>query len=139
MDPTGILMPMIALVALTFTVLAFIPYQRFRAVISRRVSVQDFRFGESVNVPGEVVIPNRNMMNLLELPVLFYAACLTIYVTGHVDAPAVDLAWAYVAFRAVHSVVHMSYNKIVHRLALFAISNFILLAMWIRLFLQLKV
>jgi hypothetical protein len=43
--------------------------------------VEDFKFGESARVPGNVSVPNRNLMNLLELPVLFYVACLTLYVT----------------------------------------------------------
>lgn len=136
-DPS-ILMPMIALVGLTFAVLGFIPYQRFKAAYGRHVTADDFKYGESANVPGEVRIPNRNMMNLLEIPVLFYLACLTAYVTGRGDALAVNLAWAYVAFRAAHSVVHLTYNKVFHRLTLFALSNFVLAALWIRLFLQLR-
>ena len=42
----------------------------------------DFRYGESARVPGEVSIPNRNYMNLLELPVLFYAICVINYIAS---------------------------------------------------------
>jgi len=83
-------------------------------------------------VPGEVSLPNRNLMNLLELPVLFYVACLAFYVGGIVDVAAVVLAWAYVALRAAHSVIHLTYNNVFHRLAAFAASNAVLLALWIR-------
>lgn len=137
MNATAILLPMFALVALTFSVLILIPYQRFRAVAARRVTVGDFRFGESATVPGHVSIPNRNYMNLLELPLLFYAACLTQLVTHQVDALALNLAWAYVILRLLHSVVHLTYNNVVHRLCLFALSNFVLVGIWIRLFLHL--
>jgi len=111
MKPARILYPMLALVVLTFVVLLFIPYARFRAA-AREVTVADFRYGESANVPGDVSLPNRNLMNLLELPVLFYAGRLAFYVTGAVDSAAVGLAWAYVARHAAHSAIHLTYNNL---------------------------
>jgi hypothetical protein len=30
----------------------------------------------------------------------------------------------------VHSLIHLSYNDVYHRLAVFALSNFVLLALW---------
>ena len=131
MEPARILYPMLALVALTFVVLLRIPYARFRAAARGQVTVGDFRYGESANVPGEVSLPNRNLMNLLELPVLFYVCCLAFYVSDTVDAAAVVLAWSYVVLRALHSVIHLSYNNVFHRLAAFAASNVVLVALWI--------
>jgi len=43
------------------------------------------------------------------------------------------LAWAYVACRALHSLIHLTYNNVLHRLAAFAASNVVLLVIWIRL------
>ena len=43
---------------------------------------------------------------------------------------AVALAWAYVALRIVHSAIHLSYNRVVHRLAVFALSNAVLGMLW---------
>src|SRR5258708_36851557 len=105
MDRTSILFPMIALATLTFAVLMLIPVRRFRAGIAGQVKFADFRYGESARVPGEVSIPNRNMMNLLELPLLFYVACLTYLVIGRVDEFALALAWLYVALRIMHSAI----------------------------------
>ena len=133
----AILWPMGALVALTFAVQLLIPIRRFRAAFARRVTAADFRYGESANVPGEVSIPNRNYMNLFEAPVLFYVACLTLYVTGHVDTVVVALAWAFVALRAAHSAVHLTYNNVMHRLTFFALGNVVLVALWIRFFVTL--
>src|SRR5712672_2733732 len=138
MSPAQILFPMAALVALTFAVLLLIPYVRFKAARGRLVTADDFRFGESSRVPGQVSVPNRNLMNLLELPMLFYVACLTFYVTRTVDQPSLYLAWLYVALRAAHSLVHLTYNKVFHRLGVYAASNVVLLALWIRLFLAIS-
>jgi hypothetical protein len=133
MNAAAILYPAIILVFWTFVVLLMVPQRRFRAARERRVSAKDFAFGESDNVPGEVRIPNRNYMNLLELPVLFYVACLVLYVTAKVDAWSVGLAWAYVGLRIVHSLVHMTYNNVIHRMRVFALSVVVLLALWIRI------
>jgi hypothetical protein len=133
MEQTRILIPMLTLAAWTMVVLLFVPYRRFKAVFARKVTANDFKFGESVNVPGEVSIPNRNFMNLLEVPLLFYVVCLTAYATHKVDRAALILAWVYVIGRILHSVVHLTYNKVVHRLAAFAATNVILVVLLLRL------
>jgi hypothetical protein len=133
----GIFYPMGALALLTLLVLVQIPLRRFRAGFKGQVNYGDFRGGESARVPTEVSLPNRNYMNLLELPVLFYVVCLSLFVTGHVTTTSVRLAWVYVALRLVHSIVHLTYNDVRHRGLAFAASNFVLLAMWVGLFLAL--
>jgi hypothetical protein len=132
MEAVRILYPVAALGGLTFLVLLLIPYARFTAAARGQVTARDFRYGESSNVPGEVSLPNRNLMNLLELPVLFYVVCLAFYVTATIDARAVYLAWAYVALRALHSAIHLTYNNVFHRLSAYAASNVALIALWIR-------
>jgi len=132
-DRTGILFPMVALAALTFAVLLLIPLRRFRAGMAGQVAYDDFKYGESARVPDEVALPNRNMMNLLELPVLFYVACLSYYVIGHAGGAAIALAWAYVGLRAVHSAIHLTYNQVRHRLLAYAASNVVLVMLWTNL------
>jgi hypothetical protein len=98
------------------------------------VTANDFRYGESSRVPPEVSLPNRNLMNLLEMPVLFYVACLTAYLTRNAGDALLALAWAYVGLRVVHSAIHLTYNKVFHRLAAYAASNVVLAILWVRLF-----
>jgi hypothetical protein len=128
--------PMGALALLTFLVLLLIPFRRFRAAFAGRVTREDFRFGESAKVPGDVSIPNRNYMNLLELPMLFYVAGLMYYVAGRVDQTVLGVAWAYVVLRAAHSAIHLTYNNVFHRLTLFALSNVVLGVFWVLFFLR---
>lgn len=135
---TAIFYPVLALAALTFAVLLLIPYARFKAAFQGRVTAKDFRYGESANVPPDVTLPNRNLINLLELPVLFYVACIIFYVTNRVDGPALTLAWSYVVLRMAHSLVHLTYNNVFHRLAVYAASNVVLLVLWVRLALALE-
>ena len=138
MNQAAIFYPVAALALLTLSVLLLIPYQRFKASFAKKVSAHDFKYGESSRVPPKVSIPNRNMMNLLELPLLFYMACLTLFVTHTVDALAMNLAWAYFALRVGHSCVHLTYNNVMHRLIFFALSSFVLTTIWVRILLSLS-
>ena len=132
LEQTAIFLPMAALAAWTFAVLLLIPIARFRAGARGEVNTGDFRFGESARVPGAVTLPNRNFMNLLELPMLFYVACIALYVTLGVDAYAVALAWLYFALRVAHSLVHLTYNNVYHRLGAYAASGVVLALLWVR-------
>ena len=134
MPPFLLFYPMGALAALTFAVLLIMPFRRIRAAMAGEVTAEDFRYGESSRVPGEVSIPNRNYMNLLELPVLFYVVCLMHLAAGGVNTSSLMLAWIYVGLRALHSLVHLTYNNVMHRLAVFATSNVVLVALWVLFF-----
>ena len=131
MTRLDILYPVFALAAWTGIVLTLVPVVRIRAALRRQVVADDFRYGESKSVPPEVSIPNRNYMNLLELPVLFYVVCLLMFVTGSASGTALMLAWVYVALRVVHSAIHLTYNHVIHRLCAFATSNAVLAALWV--------
>jgi hypothetical protein len=74
-----------------------------------------------------------NFRNLFELPVLFFAGVLTVVVAQIQDQTFLAMAWAYVGLRAAHSLVQCSYNRVMHRFAVYALSSLILFAFWIRL------
>jgi hypothetical protein len=136
MDQHLIFAPMGVLAFLTFGVLLLIPIRRFRAGAAGQIVADDFKFGESATVPGHVSIPNRNYMNLLELPMLFYVGSLMFFVTGKVDAVVLIVAWLYVALRAIHSAIHLTYNRVGHRLIPFALSNLVLTVYWVLFFVR---
>ena len=138
MNQAAIFFPVFALAAWTFAILLLIPYKRIKAVAQKQLVADDFKLGESKNVPPSVSLPNQNYTNLLELPILFYVICLVLYVTNTVDVAALYLAWAYVGFRLIHSVVHLTSNHIFQRLIVFAISAFVLIAMWMRAFIAIN-
>ena len=126
--------PMGALAFMTQAVLLLIPIRRFQAGAAGHVQSDDFKLGESARVPPHVALPNRAMMNLLELPMLFYVASLMFFVAGEVDGTVLAVAWIYVALRVVHSAIHLTYNRVMHRLIPFALSNLVLLVYWAMFF-----
>jgi hypothetical protein len=70
-------------------------------------------------------------MNLLELPMLFYIVCLILYVTGGASSNAIAIARAFVALRVVHSAIHLTSNRVLHRLAAFTAANVALVFLWV--------
>jgi hypothetical protein len=115
----------------TGLVLLLTGFRRVWAVQRGRVRASAFRFGESTDVPPDVSLPNRNLMNLLEMPLLFYVVSVAFYVTHHVGRPVLALAWIYVALRLTHSFIHLTANRILPRLVTFALSNITLMTLWI--------
>jgi hypothetical protein len=49
------------------------------------------------------------------------------------DGLLVILAWGFVFFRVLHSVIHCTYNNVNHRFAVYAASCLFLIFLWVRL------
>jgi hypothetical protein len=95
---------------------------------SHRVHPQKVRTPERVVsvIPEDVQYPANNLNNLLELPILFYAICLYLYVTGSVDFLYMIGAWSYVGLRAVHSAIQCTTNIVMHRFSVYMASSLVL-------------
>jgi hypothetical protein len=127
---TELLMPLATLALWTLNVLTYTEIARLLAIRAGRVQLEDFRYGDSPKVPADVAVGNRNYMNLLESPVLFYVACLAAMQTGRVDTWMVRLAWAFVALRIAHSLVHLINRSFIPRIVVFSASLIALALMW---------
>ncbi len=133
MRQEAIFRPVCALALWTMAVLFLTGFSRIRAVRAGRLPRGAFRLGESPEVPDDLKIWNRNLINLLEVPLLFYVACLVFYVAHLVTPRVVTLAWIYVALRLLHSLIHLTNNRILPRLLAFAAGNVVLTFQWIHL------
>jgi hypothetical protein len=74
-----------------------------------------------------------NFRNLFELPVLFYLALVVADRLDRIDAVSVGLAWLFVALRVAHSLIHVTYNKVMHRFFAYLSGGFALWLLWIHL------
>lgn len=129
MKPTAIFLPALLLMFWTLTVLLQVPIRRVKAVMQQRLTPQDFSHGESSQVPPDVALPNRIFMNLVEVPVLFYAVVFMIHLSNLVNEVTVALAWVYVVLRFLHSGIYFTYNHVAHRALVFGSSNVIVSVM----------
>lgn len=127
------LYPMFALVVLTFIIFSINFYWRVNSVRNRTVHIRHYRLQQGGDVPPRIVAGGRQMSHLFETPVLFYVAGVLAITMGLEGALMAGLAWAYVAVRIIHAVIHMTYNNVIHRLIAFQVSFILLLVMWILL------
>ena len=121
---------------LTILVWTYMYYLRLSFFKREKVDPQSLATTREVIdiVPTKVNTPSENLINLFELPVLFYAACIYLYVTQQVDGTYLILAYCFLAFRVVHSVIHCTYNRVMHRFYFYVLSSFALWAFIIRAF-----
>ena len=131
-DPAvrAILWPVLAQVALTLAVWIALYIQRLGEMQRRRIDPQRVATSQLAAGVLENVAAADNFRNLFEVPVLFYAVVPLLVLAQAVTATTVALAWAYVALRALHSLIHLSYNRVVHRFLAYAASTACVFAMW---------
>ena len=99
MNQTTIFWPMIAQVALVYAMYGVLWSRRRRAV--REGTTRPNQFKDRTAEPDISVSAANNILNQFELPVLFYAVCLALYVTNGVSYVALVFAWLFVAARIV--------------------------------------
>ncbi len=126
-----ILLPMIALVLLTAIVWVWLYLTRVGTIRRQRIPPQALATRAlGAALLAEVAGPSDNLMNLFEMPVLFYILTILLYVTGLAGTGHPVLASVYVALRYAHSVIHITYNRVLHRFLVYVASCAVLWAMW---------
>ncbi|MGH0035709.1 MAG: MAPEG family protein [Myxococcota bacterium] len=129
MDQTAIFAPVLATMGLTFIVWVYMYIRRIRFINANQISPKDLAVPGALAElsPPEVSNPSDNLKNLFEIPVLFYALAILLFVTQQVDAVYVVAGWIFVVFRALHSAVHCTVNIVMLRFNLYLVST---LAVW---------
>ena len=129
-NQTAILVPMLVIVALTFVAFVRMAMGRAAAVKAGQDPAY-YRAHLGTPEPEATVAAVRHYGNLLELPTLFYAGCITAFVLGAVGTWMLVFAWGYVIARIAQSAVHMSTNNPSHRGLGFVVGVLFLFALWI--------
>ena len=88
-----------------------------------------FELFQEGNPPQPVVQTGNHLRNLFEFPLLFYPVVLAAIFIEADGTAFRAMAWAYVALRVGHSLVHLTFNKVPPRFAFWMGSNVVLLAM----------
>jgi hypothetical protein len=127
-----ILQPMLGMMLLTLFVWVTMYVKRLGHIAKARIDPQDLTtpYRAAKHFPERVGYPADNFRNLLEMPVLFYALCIYLYVTATVDSLYVALAWGFVVLRMVHSAIHCTVNRVRWRFIAYMLSS---IALWILL------
>ena len=123
MDQASIFQPFVATMLLTLAVWFYMYARRLRFIFSSGLDQKQMTPSELARrSPPQVSSPSDNLKNLFELPTIFYAVVLYLYVTHQVDGAYVAAAWTFFAFRVLHSAVHCTFNFIPSRFFLYVVS-----------------
>jgi hypothetical protein len=132
MTSQQILLPMLGMMVLTACVWFVLYARRIPAMRKVGKPTQAYTTPDkgAALLPEEVSYPSNNFKNLFELPVLFYALCLYLYVTATAERPDVIAAWLFFGFRVVHSAIHCTVNVVMARFLAYCAAA---LALWFML------
>ena len=129
-----ILLPVVALAAWSLAMMIWMYATRFPALARKGISLKG-RVGSKGGDLDGVVEPQvqwkaHNYNHLMEQPTLFYAIAMTLALIGGGDIWInVWLAWAYVAFRVLHSVIQATVNVVRWRFLTFLAASVCLIGL----------
>jgi hypothetical protein len=130
------LAPVLVMVAVTLLVYFRLYFARLPHIVRKRINPQTLATRadmEKTEISKYEQQVSDNIKNLFEAPVLFYVLALVIEIASVTDAFFLGLAWFFVASRAVHSLIHCTYNKVTQRFTVFIIGVLTLTIMMLRL------
>ncbi|KAA2284436.1 MAPEG family protein [Arenimonas fontis] len=130
MADTSMLWPAFAMAGLTLAVWLRMYVERIGQMKRLRVHPQKVASQRDMLAQLPDTRAADNFRNLFELPVLFYLALVVATLTGQTGPVSLTLAWAFVALRALHSLIHCSYNRVMHRFAAYAAGGAVLWLLW---------
>ena len=125
--------PCFAMLVLSGIVLIKMFRLRVAAVKRGDIKVNYFKTYNAGSPTHQMLQADRNFTNLFEVPTLFYMLCLFGVVTFKVDHFLLGAAWFYVFCRYLHSIIHITSNKIAPRMGIYALSWIALIVMGIKL------
>jgi hypothetical protein len=125
--------PAIVLVLWSLFMLGWLATTRLPAMARAGVDLTKLVGSRGANLEG--VVPDRvnwkahNYAHLMEQPTLFYATVVILGVVGTGEGINLQLAWAYVGLRVMHSIVQATWNRVAVRFTLFSLSTAALLVL----------
>jgi len=130
MTDTRILLPALAMVGLTFVVWLRMYFSRIGEMKRERIHPQAIATSPQMAARLKDTRAADNFRNLFELPVLFYLALTVAALCGQVTTLVLVLAWLFVGLRVLHSAIHCSYNKVMHRFQAYVAGGTVLWVLW---------
>jgi hypothetical protein len=128
MNQAAIFAPFLTMMLLTLIVWIYMYSKRIPFIQKGKINLNKLTAAELARIsPAAVSNPSDNLKNLFELPTLFYALVLYLYVSHQVDEAYLIAAWIFASFRVLHSAVHCTVNIVILRFWLYCISA---LALW---------
>ena len=136
MRPEAIFAPMLAFTFLVFVLWLWLGFVRVSAARRGVASMEYLSLGSGPAPSKSIATLHHHYSNLFEVPVLFYAACISLYVAGAVTGIALVFAWTFVLGRVIHTLIVLANNRPALRVGPFVLSGFAMWGMWALLLLH---
>jgi hypothetical protein len=130
MSVQAILLPVFAMIAITFALLFRTAFARRADLAGGKVHARDIALGQLAWTPQTQQYGNA-FNNQFQLPVLFYVVMTLALVTKQADLLFVVLAWIFVILRIVHLFIHVTHNRVMRRGLTFGLGAIVLIVMWL--------
>lgn len=127
----------LAMVLLVFAVGLRLLFSRVTEMREKRIHPQSAPTSVLMAAKLQNIQPADNFRNLFEVPVLFYALVALALAVSHTPGWLVAGAWLFVALRVAHSWIHCTYNKVMHRFAVFILGFAVVVCLWLGFFITL--
>ena len=126
-----ILQPVVALMIWTMIIWAWMYITRIPAMQKAQIQPDDAQVVGLLDqkLPQSVQWKAHNYNHLHEAPTVFYAVAIVLAIIGQGDGMNAFIAWIYVGLRVIHSLVHVTANKVMVRFVLFLLSSLALIAL----------
>jgi hypothetical protein len=126
--------PIVALVAWTLVMQMWMYATRIPALRRKGIDLKGMRGGQGRQLDGviedQVQWKAHNYNHLLEQPTLFYAIAVVLALQGGGDVWInLALAWGYVGFRVLHSLIQATANVVRWRFLAFTLASLCLLGL----------
>ncbi|WP_141734495.1 MAPEG family protein [Oligoflexus tunisiensis] len=124
----NILVPVLALVVWTFVLWFWMYITRLPAMRKARIDARRIKRKDDLDaLPVSVKQVADNYNHLHEQPTVFFALAFYSHLAGVADALNIQLAWAYVLMRVIHSLIQCTINFVPLRFLAFTLSSFVLM------------
>jgi hypothetical protein len=130
MSVQAVLLPVFAMVAITFGLLFRTAFARRSDLSGGKVHPRDIALGQLAWTPQTQQYGN-SFNNQFQLPVLFYVVMILALVTRQADLVMVVLAWLFVILRIIHLYIHITHNRVMRRGMMFGFGAIVLIVMWV--------
>ena len=126
--------PLLCMLLLIFGMFMVAFICRMYSIRSGNVRFKHYELFALSEEPAYVKKTTNNLNNLFQLPPIFIAACV-LALALHIESNSLIFnSWGFVISRYLHTIVHITYNKVAIRATIFSVGVYFLVSMWLEIY-----
>ena len=127
--------PLYFMIFITFFITMRLLFIGTYLVVTKQIHIKQFRLTDG-EFPSYALNARDHFRNMFEIPILFYILCILFIINDSYAQIDIYLAWGFVIFRLLHTIVRIPNRDVLLRFTFFVISLLFLISGWVRMILQ---